>query len=83
MMTPRLQQLIEQLDPNQVQEIEDFAAFLATRRERITSDPDSDRRLTLDWVGALSHLRDRYADGLELQQVAMRWRIDGEMRDVG
>lgn len=70
-MTPRLKQLVEKLDSNQLRELEDFAEFLAGRTER--TEPTVRRRLRLDWAGGLSHLRDRYTS-VELQHKAMEWR---------
>ncbi|MFA7236215.1 MAG: DUF2281 domain-containing protein [Phycisphaeraceae bacterium] len=70
-MTPRLKQLVEKLDSNQLREPEDFAEFLAGRTER--TEPTVRGRLRLDWAGGLSHLRDRYTS-VELQHQAMEWR---------
>ena len=56
--------------PEELQrEVADFAEFLSRRRRRPLR-----RKLRLDWVGALSDLKDKYTS-VELQHMASEWRI--------
>ena len=58
--TGKLEDLIRELPPEGVGELEDFARFL---RGKYSSDS---RPLTLSWKGALKDLRDQYTS-VELQ----------------
>ncbi|MGC9347313.1 MAG: DUF2281 domain-containing protein [Anaerolineae bacterium] len=55
-MTRRLEQLVEQLPPDMVQEVEDFAEFLLEKRAA-----GSRGKLEFRWAGALEDLRDEYS----------------------
>ena len=64
-MTQRLAAAIREMSPEALAELEDFAEFLQQRKPRTLTGPA--RRLRMDWAGALSHLKDQYASGVELQ----------------
>jgi len=56
--------------PEELQrEVADFVEFLSQRRRRPLR-----RKLRLDWVGALSDLKDKYTS-VELQHMASEWRV--------
>ena len=68
--TPTLEELIERMDPQDLQELRDFAEFLVVRQSSRGSRP-----INQSWAGALSHLKDQYTS-LELQKMALQWRGD-------
>ncbi len=68
--TKSLEELAAQLDPQNLQELRDFAEFLVVRRNARGSKP-----VGQSWAGALSHLKDQYTS-LELQKKALEWRGD-------
>jgi hypothetical protein len=65
-----LEELAAQLDPQNLQELRDFAEFLVCRRNTRGAKP-----IGQSWAGALSHLKDQYSS-IELQKKALEWRGD-------
>jgi hypothetical protein len=62
-MTAKLAQAIREMSPEALRELEDFAEFLSKQKPR---QHTTDRRLSLNWAGGLSDLKDQYASGVEL-----------------
>jgi len=66
-MTKRLSDLLAQLPPCLLREVEDFAEFLLRRRRRAKQ-----RKLRQSWAGGLAEFRDRYTS-LDIQRKALEW----------
>jgi len=66
-VTKRLSDLLAQLPPDLLREVEDFAEFLLRRRRR-----PKQRKLRQSWAGGLREFRDRYAS-LDIQRKALEW----------
>jgi len=64
-----LDELVQELPPDEQQEVRDFALLLLNRRGR------PGRRLRLPWARGLREYRDQYT-ALELQRKALEWRGD-------
>lgn len=68
-----LEELAQTMPPDVRQEVERYArSLMAERRGRRQRSTEEPRKLTNGWAGALSHLRDRYNSGVELQHEAMK-----------
>ncbi|MBM3498095.1 MAG: DUF2281 domain-containing protein [Armatimonadetes bacterium] len=65
-----LDELVQELSPEQQQEVRDFAQFLLEKGAR-----HQRRRLGLSWAGGLRQHRDQYTS-LELQKTALESRGD-------
>ena len=65
-----LQELMDDLTPEMLAEVRDFAEFLLTRHRR-----QPGQALRQDWAGALHEYRQQYTS-LELQHQALEWRGD-------
>jgi hypothetical protein len=63
-------QRINELPPELLQEVEDFAEFLLEKR---TNRPRA--KPTFSWAGALKDLRDQYTS-VDLQHKISEWRIE-------
>lgn len=64
-------ELVEQLPPDDQQEVKDFIEFLlAKRRKKLKGKPN------FDWAGALKDLRDQYSS-VQLQHQMAEWRTSG------
>lgn len=66
-MSSRLERAIRRLSPVAVEEVADFAEYLAERQSAASVKP---RHLRLDWIGAASGLRNDYASGVEAAHTA-------------
>ncbi len=62
-----LEELMQELPPELRQEVRDFARFLVETRSR-----PKNKKLQLNWAGALEEFRGRYTS-LELQKKALEW----------
>ena len=65
-----LEEVVQELTPDQRDEARHFAEFLLSRRNRSPG-----RTLRQDWAGALRDHRGEYTS-LELQRHALQWRGD-------
>ena len=70
-MSP-IEKLIEELPPELRQEVEDFARFLLTTRVKPQEAFRPQKRLRMNWAGALSEYRDRLTS-IELQKKSLEW----------
>lgn len=70
----RLIEIVDRLSPELQREVLDFAGYLATRQEKgKRNDLGKPARITGEgWYGALSHLKDRYRSGVELQHETLK-----------
>jgi hypothetical protein len=58
-MTARLENALKQLPPDALEEVADFAEFLASRRVgSVEATSERPPRLKLNWAGALSDLKE-------------------------
>ncbi len=70
----RLAHVLNELPPDQQQQVLDFAQALLTKKSKKKS-----RKLKLDWMGGLKEFRNQYTS-LELQKQALQWRIEHATR---
>jgi hypothetical protein len=63
----RLYDLINELPPEDRQEVEDFVEFLIQKKRSRKQDT-----LLMDWAGGLKEFKDKYS-ALGLQQKALEW----------
>ncbi|MGQ9628527.1 MAG: DUF2281 domain-containing protein [Anaerolineae bacterium] len=66
----RIEEMIKELPPELLQEVEDFVQFLLEKRTRKPKG-----KFKFDWEGALEDLRDQYTS-VELQHKALEWWSD-------
>ena len=69
----RIEEIVRTLPHDLQKEVEDFARFLAERHEQTKKNQPRRRLDTRGWAGALAHLRDKYASGVDLQHDLYRW----------
>jgi len=63
----RVDEVVRELPPELQQEVLDFAEFLRQKQGR-----KKQKRLRLNWAGALREFRDQYTS-LDLQKKALEW----------
>ena len=68
-MAHRLEELVAQLPPDLVKQVQDFAEFLLQQRAA-----ESKGKPRFEWAGALVNLRDLYSS-VSLQHEASAWRV--------
>lgn len=64
----KIDDMVKQLPPDLLQEVEDFIEFLLDKRYRKPAT-----KLRQDWAGELKEFRNKYTS-LELQKKALEWR---------
>lgn len=62
-----IDELVKQLPPDLQQEVRDFARYLLETKAR-----PRQKKLKMDWAGALREFRDQYTS-LDLQKKALEW----------
>ncbi|MBR1369262.1 hypothetical protein RJ53_07035 [Methanocalculus chunghsingensis] len=65
-----IEEMIQELSPDNKKEVKDFIAFLLRKQKAGDGKP-----LRLSWAGALSRYRDTYT-ALELQEQSLSWRSE-------
>jgi hypothetical protein len=62
-MTERLSRALQQLPPEQIEKVADFAEMLASQQP--AKPAAGTARLSLDWVGTAAALKQYYASGVD------------------
>ncbi len=67
-----LEKMIKELPPDLRQEVEDFVEFLLNKRKK------KKRKPSFRWMGALSHLKEKYTS-VDLQHEVIKWWLEDEL----
>ena len=81
-MTSRLEEAIKRLPPEKVEQLADYAEFLAARNEPVDATPPPDH-MNLDWIGAAGGLYPEHKSGVDAQHAAAEMRIEKLKRAGG
>lgn len=76
-MTARLEKAIQQLPPDKVEQLTNYAESLV---QQVAASQGEERRfLKLDWIGAAAHLNPEHRSGVEAAHAAAEmWRKSAE-----
>lgn len=77
-MTARLEKVLRELSPEEIEKVSDFAEFLASRQPVSLEQA----RLLLDWAGAAASLKDRYASGVDAAHDALNIMAESAERNL-
>ncbi|MDX1919108.1 MAG: DUF2281 domain-containing protein [Candidatus Caenarcaniphilales bacterium] len=67
-MNESIKDIFQDLSPEEVNEVIDFAGYLKTKRQKATNK----KQLTFEWRGGLEDLKENYTS-VELQKKAIDW----------
>ena len=81
-MTTRLEKVIQQLPPQKLEQLVDYAEFLAARTPTAPTVAPSNS-LKLDWVGAAADLYPEHQSGVEAMHAVNEMRIEKLKRAAG